>query len=876
MSGSFASLRRTLGEAGYPPELLEDGAIDQAGASVAWCAGYGRLPRTARNACVAAVDSGAEMTIENVLSATGAPVLLGVTGEIVTVWQGNPGGIRKLEVLPLRDFTGLTGRARELIDARSIHRAKTLGRFDGSYQLDFVDIGLLSSLEQTQGIDLQRLLERIVAELRRPNEHLTKEESHQLLTIAFWILAARILRDHGVPGFEGLGTQGQTILSAVAAHYGGIIPLLAKNRRWQGRIDAAASVAASFGADLRKIDPEALGYVYESSLIASDTRKDLGTHSTPPFLVEYVLGRLRAAILSIPADRRVVIEPACGHAAFLVAALRMLAEEVPAIPARHEYLRARLRGLEYDHAAKEIARLSLTIADIPNADGWDLREGDMFQGAALAELSRGGTIMLANPPFEDFGTAERQRIAETDGVPVLRNKATEMLRRALPALEPDAVLGLILPRQVLHSNGDRSLRRALLQAFQLIEVCVFPDRVFRFSDQECAVVLARGAPDGTTRDAPVVFRRVREAGMREFRERAIVSSEEIVPGSVFLDSPGASLLLPELRRLWAARNWKTLADIASVQQGMSYHGWVRDSGHETIRDESFKGSVRGVAGPEASRDALITDDPPYNYMDTAREHIRRVLGGLPTGKPQVVLNTHPHGRGPWRLKAFIDPCGAAVPTTRLVVRPLQVGVDVEVLWAICNSLMANAFVYAHLGKRDITTGFFGRLPIPSLSSQFRAELTQMVRDLITECRKPKRDNSIARGLLLRIDAALLGAYGLFASAEERLFSLFEGHVRPGLPFEMRSAGDGSRLPQYLSIRDLFPSLPPASLGSCFTLRVDIDEEIANGRRELAALRRVAREAEPRIAARMNYVRETLKTLERQAAERWLTDYSPTT
>lgn len=874
MSGNFVLLRSVLGRAGYSPDLIEDGYTDEAGERVAWCVGYARPPRNARNACVAAVDACTDKTISEILAGTGAPVLLGIDHDQVIVWQGGASGARKLEVLPLQAFADFTDRARGLLDPRAIHRAKTLGRFDGSYQLEFVDVGLLPSIEYAQGVDLQRLLERIVSALRRPNENLTKEQSHQVLTIAFWILAARMLRDHQVPGFVTLAAQGQVVLAAVARHYGGAVPLLAANPRWRARVDAATAVAWKFGADLRKIGPEAIGYVYESSLVAAATRKDLGTHSTPPFIVEYILGRLRNAILSIPMERRVVVEPACGHAAFLVAALRVLAEDLAPDAARHEYLRARLRGLEIDHAAKEMARLSLTIADVPNADGWNLAQGDLFEGTALADLARGGTIFLANPPFENFSAEERSQLCRTAGDDVLWNKASEMLRRVLPVLDRDAVVGIVVPRQFLHSEGDKPLRRSLLATFQLVEICIFPDHVFQFSDHECAVILARGTPHGTAPNAPVTFRRVREAGMDEFRERAKVSAEEVVPGTLFLDSPDASLMLPELRRLWAARDWSALSDIAFVQQGLSYFGWVRKSGYETVRNVPFEGAVRGVAGSRRSADTLITAPPPYNYMDVTEAHIRDTRAGLPTGKPQIILNTHPHGRGPWRLMAFIDQYGAAIPSTRIAVRPRNDSLGVEVLWAICNSPMANAFVYSHLGKRDITTGTLGKLPIPYLSDNLCVDLKRMVRALFAECRKATPDEQLARELLRCIDIVVLGAYGLFAPSEERLLTLFEGYLRPGLPFKATSVGTSSRLPQYLGVPDVLPELPSASIPGRFALRADIDAEIDDGRRELAALRRATRGTDPRLLARINYVRETLKALEKQAADRWIPDHRP--
>lgn len=866
MPSNLAALRETLSKVGYGPELLEDGHDEDTGAPVSWIAAYVRQPRTARNACVAALEARDRGAVERVIRLTGVAIALLVDGDRVSVWQGGRDGARELDVLSIADFTGEpSDSVRGLLDPRSIHRAKTLGRYDGSYQLEFVDIGLLTHIERSQGEALQRLLERIVTALRPARGGLTAEQGHQVLTIAFWILAARMLRDHRVPGFARLGPDGRKILEAVARHYSGSTPLLAADRAWSGRVDDAARIAWEFGGCLDKFGPEAIGHVYESSLIADKTRRDLGTHSTPPFLVEYVLGRLRGHILALPAERRIVVEPACGHGAFLVGALRVLAEDMPDDAGRHAYLRAHLRGVEIDHAAMEMARLSLTVADVPNSDGWDLRESDMFQAGVLERLARGGTVLLSNPPFEDFAAQERQDLAAATGAPVASNKAAEMLRRVLPALEPDAVVGLVVPRQFLHAEADTGIRRALLERYQLLEICLLPDRTFRVADHECAVVLARGAPGGTRRDSAVVVRRVRESGLTRFRDLAEVSTEDRVPGAVFLDSASANLLVPELRRLWTCRAWSTLGDIATVQQGMSYHGWVREGGHETVRAHSFKNSAPGVAPPGRSSDTLITEALPYNYMDVDPAHIRRAMAGLPTHAPQVVLNTHPHARGPWRMMAYIEPRGAAVPSTRIAVRPAAAGVTVELLWAVCNSLIANAYVYSHLGKRDITTGDLKRMPVPRLSPRHADALTRMVREFLEASRTSPPDQPRLGALLHRIDAALLAAYGLFAPAEQQLVALFEGHRRPGLPFERTAVGTSGRLPQYLTVPRLDPTLPPPAIGR-FISPADLDVEIDEGRRELAALRRVAGDA--RVAARMTYVRDLLERLESSAADSW--------
>jgi type I restriction-modification system DNA methylase subunit len=860
---ALATLRRALPRLGYPAEHLEDGESQHEGRPVPWVAGYVRRPFTSRNACVVALADSSPSAIDQVLSATGAPVALVPGGEEVALWRKTPTGADLFDTRPKLSFAQPGDELRRLLDPRSIHRAKTLGRFDGSYQLSFVDVGLLQQIEQTQGDELRKLLERIVEALRQSSEKVSDEQAHQVLTVAFWLLAARMLRDHQVPAFADV-TAG-TVLDRVALHYGGAVPVLGKSSRWKARIGAAFDVAQQSGLNLGKIGPEAIGYVYESALIADKTRKDLGTHSTPPFLVEYVLGRLRKSIQSIPVERRLVVEPACGHGAFLVAALQMLAEDVPEDDTRHDYLRQSLRGLDIDHAAKEMARLSLTLADVPNPDGWELREGDMFEGDALANLARGGTILLANPPFEDFKSEERAQLARNDEG-VLSNKAAEMLRRVLPALERDAVIGVVVPRQLLSSPGARSLRRALLESFELIEICLFPDKVFRYADHGCAVILARGKPGGTRRNSPVAYRRVREPDLERFREQATVSSEEVVPGSVFRDSEDANLAIPEVRRLWISRRWSKLSEIATVDQGMSYDGSVRKTGHETVRHARFEGSERGVAAPGQSPGALITEAPPYNYMDMNRSHIRRARGGLPTGQPQVVLNYHMHSRGPWRLMAFMEPRGAAVPATRIAVWPRDAETTVEMLWAICNSPVANAFVYAHFGKRDVTVGLLRQLPIPDLPTDFCDDLTRMVRSFILAAKERPEDEPRLRELLASIDAAVLGAYGLFAPDEQRLLALFEGQERPGLPFKATSVGRESRLPQYLGVPGLNVDMPPVALDDRLGFVPDLDAAIDDGRRELAELRRAAASGDPRVNAREAYVRSMIQALEERAAD----------
>jgi hypothetical protein len=99
--------------------------------------------------------------------------------------------------------------------------------------------------------------------------------------------------------------------------------------------------------------------VYENTLISKETRSSLGTHATPSFLVDYIVGSLTDWVAEIPVRERTVFEPACGQAAFLVSAMRLLTEMLPAdeaIPGRRgPYLRSRLHGTDIDPFALELA-----------------------------------------------------------------------------------------------------------------------------------------------------------------------------------------------------------------------------------------------------------------------------------------------------------------------------------------------------------------------------------------------------------------------------------------------------------------------------------------------------------------------------------------
>ncbi|MGD0650862.1 MAG: hypothetical protein ABSA97_06955 [Verrucomicrobiia bacterium] len=145
-------------------------------------------------------------------------------------------------------------------------------------------------------------------------------------------------------------------------------------------------------------------------------------------------------------------------------------------------------------------------------------------------------------------------------------------------------------------------------------------------------------------------------------------------------------------------------------------------------------------------------------------------------------------RGPWRLKAFIDKQGHPVTSRFLVVRPLDKRWKLDVLWAICNSPIANAYSYAFSGKRDVLAGLMKDMPVPRLESVDLHPLLKLVRSYLRIARA-LREGTLdvvqaekLRILHWRIDAEVLRLYVLPSRLEHQVLHLFSGATRRGVPF----------------------------------------------------------------------------------------------
>lgn len=817
---SAVALKPLLEECGYVGARLKEGYTF--GAITAEYVGFATKPWDFDSACIAVMaGSGNSEATARSCRDMGAPIVWVSNNGTVDWWIQHGAGPTRFASASIQEFPALVHQYQAKLDPLSIYRGKTLARIDKSRQLDFVDAGFLPLLREEAGKKLHNLVEEMIsvtlAGLGKGEP--SKEDLRRVFTAVFRLLAGKILKDKSVRGFQRLDLSSPSeILRAVEKHYNAQQVDISITGRWNAALASAASSLCE-ASSFEVVSPETLAYVYEHTLVTKPLRKMLGIHATPPWLVDYMVWQLYDWIREIPEADRHVFEPACGHAPFLLSAMRLLRLEISNWDEAeiHRYLKSHIHGLEIDGFAREIARLSLTLADVPNPNGWDLSSEDMYASTVLRQKSEKCMILLGNPPYEAFTSAEKEKYRDL-GSAVKRPKAVELMARTLAWLPGGAVFGLVLPQNVLHGKDARAVREVLLEDFDLLEICLFADKVFEEGEPESAVVLGRRRRAGEVASPTVRYLRVREDGIQRFKEVYEPDSRLEVQVAVFEAAPDRSFRVPELPGVWAALGEQLpLSSVADVGQGFSFakQGLITKA-REAAKSKTDD-SVPAIL--EGHTNVNIWDLPVRSWLSPSRTPVKPWRSGFATGQPQVLVNYVRATRGPWRLKAFLDYEGHAVINTYVTVRPKSEGPPIEFLWALLNSPVSNAYVYCHTMQKHNYDGLIAKLPLPQRWEDHVYPVVEAARAYLQVVRPSEvlvlrgDDETKACKALLAMDAAVMRAYNLPVRLERAVLDLFrlpsakrEDRRRKGVGCifsDYYPAGFTSYLPLHMVISDHF-------------------------------------------------------------------------
>jgi hypothetical protein len=457
-------------------------------------AAFAQAPPSYRSACFGVVVlpqngcDGAEAIRQ--YQALGAPQILGLNSEMAEVqrWkivaEGVPQLIERIDPAHLRN--AILEHQKEW-NPEQILRAKSIGFRAGAVQLDFFDFGLVPTIESIVQDKLDTLLQQVIADCKEVYfaRHHQEPDYRALFRLVFRLVAAKLLSDRHHPGGDWDNPDPARVIQDVEAFYFRGMPSEQALQDADVQQTAWDKIRAAF--HFANTSVETLAYVYENTLVSTETRRMYDVHATPPEVAEYVVRAL--PFESLPLDERRVFEPFAGHAPFLIAALgrlRMLLPPDMDQKERHRYFVEMLSGLEIDTFAAEVARHSLMFADYPNPDGWRMINDDAFTSPDFGACLSQARIVLCNPPYGDFDPKARK---PSDAIRS-PNKAVEALRRVLE--RPPKMLGFVLPRVFVNGQMYRDTRRKLASLYSDIEIVGLPEIAFQHSNIPTALLIAHG------------------------------------------------------------------------------------------------------------------------------------------------------------------------------------------------------------------------------------------------------------------------------------------------------------------------------------------------------------------------------------------------
>lgn len=653
---------------------------------------------------------------------------------------------RFIETLYIHSIHNAIREKKEEWGPAGILRAKAVGFYDRSDQLDFFDVGLLPVLEREVHKKLDELLtgtitEAVIAYRKLYNREMPGSSYRGLFRLVFRLIAAKLLHDRSYPG-AWLSPSVDDVIEAVNAFY---FPastpaalLLDRDLRqlvWD-RI--------RLGLHLENLSPEALAYVYENTFVNADTRRTYDTHATPPEIAEYVVSQL--PIEELEPERRTVFEPFAGHAPFLTAALARLRSLLPPqidTSERHQYFVRMLTGIELDSFACEVARYALMLADYPNPNGWQIVNDNVYTAPAFNAFLTRANIVLCNPPFGAFTAKERKEYAGLQSA----NRAVEAFLRVLA--QPPEMLGFILPRSFTGGLIYRDVRERLAKTYANISITALPDVAFRFSEAETVIVLARNRY-GRSRRWYRAF--VSRDDYERFTRTGLPTWEDVEDDPPLERDPG----------LWKnplARNLRqclvdhvVIGEIADVHRGFDYIPPIR----QHVAQEWHDGFLPGLYNVDGELE-LYTAVPRY-YLNTTASAIRGKTLGLPWHKPKVLANAARITRGPWRIVAAIDRDGLVCTQRFHAIWPKH-SVRLEVIAATLNGPVANALLSVPEKSRDNLVRDVKSIPLPKLSDSNTRRLCQLVNEYVYMLNADAGADDLA-AVKAAIDTIVLVGYGL--------------------------------------------------------------------------------------------------------------------
>lgn len=202
------------------------------------------------------------------------------------------------------------------------------------------------------------------------------------------------------------------------------------------------------------------------------TIKNSGATFTPPLLANFLADKL-ISHLEISDNHHIsILDPACGEGELLLS----IATKVKSFSKAHFHIRGYDTNVDYLEVTKSIlseingVSINLVQQDFLESEGVVIEKSDLFYQRADSELY---DIIIANPPYvrtQILGAKKAQELAKRFNLTGRVDLYYPFLIAMTNVLKEGGVLGVITSNRYLFTKSGESIRKFLLDNYEILEV----------------------------------------------------------------------------------------------------------------------------------------------------------------------------------------------------------------------------------------------------------------------------------------------------------------------------------------------------------------------------------------------------------------------
>ncbi|MBK9049366.1 MAG: N-6 DNA methylase [Chloroflexi bacterium] len=497
--------------------------------------------------------------------------------------------------------------------------------------------------------------------------------------------------------------------------------------RWYSSVTPAYNILTELRYS--NFSPELLTRLYQEAFPDVRQRRELGRYDTPLYLTRRIWETIPVEFL--PPERRVAADMTCGWGSFLISGHERLSR---IMDMRGHSLREHLYGNDNEQFATRLAGLGLLISTLQ--DSWHISSQD---GLNWEIPGLQPNIIVGNPPFHGSRKDPSEEHAES---PVRFERANQFLSHAIDILAPDGFLAMLMPQSFVAAEASPQLRRKLLESCDVFEMWELPLGAFDGAQTNPLVIFAQKKAQRGLSNFPVKIRNVQAKQLDIFKDNGPFTASNLVGSQIQWNEQNRrsqqsrnthifdyQFILPQYSWDKIRSNCEDLSSKAIIFPG-TIQGHLDRRRHTS--DPNGK-SIQLLAKPKKvindSFQIRYSNPKPFIYPNDFEEPRIDKEGFLAGNK--VLINALANPSWGKRVKAVIDRRGFFVSHNFIVLvpKPTEPFVTNEVLAAVIDWKVGNAWLLEHLKQTQFPMRAIRSLPFPHLTKEDCEQLTHAVLEI---------------------------------------------------------------------------------------------------------------------------------------------------